>query len=36
MPAVQGDTLVTSIDGNLQKLAEQSLAKQIADSRKNG
>jgi len=36
VPAVQGDTLVTSIDGNLQKLAEQSLAKQIVDSRKNG
>jgi penicillin-binding protein 2 len=35
-PAQQGDTLVTSIDLNVQKLAEQSLAKQIADSRKAG
>jgi penicillin-binding protein 2 len=34
--AAQGDTLVTSIDGKLQQLAEQSLAKQIADSRKSG
>jgi penicillin-binding protein 2 len=33
---VQGDTLVTSIDGRLQKLAEQSLAQQISDSRKAG
>lgn len=32
----QGDTLVTSIDANLQKLAESSLAQQIADSRKAG
>jgi penicillin-binding protein 2 len=32
----QGDTLVTSIDMRLQKLAEQSLAQQIADSRKAG
>jgi penicillin-binding protein 2 len=35
-PAQQGDTLVTSIDLDVQKLAEQSLAKQIADSRKAG
>ena len=33
---VQGDTLVTSINLRLQKLAEQSLAQQIADSRKLG
>ena len=33
---VQGETLVTSIDAKLQKLAEQSLAKQIKDSRKAG
>jgi penicillin-binding protein 2 len=33
---VQGDTLVTSIDLKLQKLAEDSLAQQIADSRKSG
>ncbi|MGH8862389.1 MAG: penicillin-binding transpeptidase domain-containing protein [Jatrophihabitantaceae bacterium] len=33
---VQGDTLVTSIDLRLQRLAEQSLARQIADSRKLG
>jgi penicillin-binding protein 2 len=33
---VQGSTLVTSIDVKLQKLAEQSLAQQIADSRKAG
>ena len=32
----QGDTLVTSIDLGIQRLAEQSLAKQIADSRKAG
>jgi penicillin-binding protein 2 len=32
----QGDTLVTSIDSKLQQLAEQSLAQQIADSRKLG
>jgi penicillin-binding protein 2 len=35
-PAVQGDTLVTSIDADVQRLAEQSLAKQIADSRAKG
>ncbi|MBN9618458.1 MAG: hypothetical protein J0H43_01800 [Actinobacteria bacterium] len=35
-PPQQGDTLVTSIDLNVQRLAEQSLAKQIADSRKAG
>jgi penicillin-binding protein 2 len=35
-PAEQGDTLVTSIDLDVQKLAEQSLAQQIADSRKAG
>ncbi|MEO6886064.1 MAG: penicillin-binding transpeptidase domain-containing protein, partial [Jatrophihabitantaceae bacterium] len=35
-PPVQGDTLVTSIDLNVQKLAEQSLAQQIAASRKAG
>jgi penicillin-binding protein 2 len=34
--AVQGDTLVTSIDLNIQKLAEQSLAQQIRDSRARG
>ena len=33
---VQGDTLVTSIDANVQKLAEQSLARQISDSRAKG
>jgi penicillin-binding protein 2 len=33
---VQGDTLVTSIDADVQRLAEQSLAKQIADSRAKG
>jgi penicillin-binding protein 2 len=33
---VQGDTLVTSIDAKLQKLAEKSLAQQISDSRKAG
>jgi penicillin-binding protein 2 len=32
----QGDTLVTSIDLDIQRLAEQSLAKQISDSRKAG
>jgi penicillin-binding protein 2 len=36
VPAVQGDTLVTSIDRDVQQLAERSLAKQIADSRKAG
>jgi len=35
-PAQQGDTLVTSIDLNLQQLAEKSMAQQIADSRKAG
>ena len=34
--AQQGDSLVTSIDLNVQKLAEQSLAQQIKDSRKAG
>ncbi|MGI8761293.1 MAG: penicillin-binding transpeptidase domain-containing protein [Jatrophihabitantaceae bacterium] len=34
--AVQGDTLVTSIDLNVQQLAERSLAQQIAASRKAG
>ena len=32
----QGETLVTSIDAKLQKLAETSLAQQIKDSRKGG
>lgn len=36
VPAVQGETLITSIDADVQKLAEASLAKQIADSRANG
>jgi penicillin-binding protein 2 len=36
VPAQQGDTLVTSIDADVQRLAEQSLAKQIADSRAKG
>ncbi|MDQ2750905.1 MAG: penicillin-binding transpeptidase domain-containing protein [Actinomycetota bacterium] len=36
VPAVQGDTLVTSIDAGVQKLAELSLARQIADSRAKG
>jgi penicillin-binding protein 2 len=36
VPAEQGDTLVTSIDLDVQKLAEQSLARQISDSRKAG
>lgn len=36
IPAEQGDTLITSIDENLQKLAEASLARQIKDSRKAG
>jgi penicillin-binding protein 2 len=35
-PPVQGDTLVTSIDLDVQKLAEQSLARQIKDSRARG
>jgi penicillin-binding protein 2 len=34
--ATQGDTLVTSIDLNIQRLAEQSLAQQIRDSRASG
>jgi len=33
---VQGDTLVTSIDADLQKLVEQSILQQIADSRSKG
>src|SRR4051812_20799701 len=36
IPAQQGDNLVTSIDLDVQKLAEQSLAQQIRDSRKAG
>jgi penicillin-binding protein 2 len=36
VPAVQGDTLVTSIDADVQQLAEDSLATQIADSRAKG
>ncbi len=32
----QGDTLVTSLDLNIQRIAEQSLAQQIQDSRKAG
>lgn len=36
VPAQQGDTLVTSIDSGLQKLAEASLAQQIKDSQKAG
>jgi penicillin-binding protein 2 len=36
VPAQQGDTLITSIDLGVQKLAEQSLAQQIKDSRKAG
>jgi penicillin-binding protein 2 len=36
VPAQPGDTLVTSIDARIQRLAEDSLAKQIADSRKAG
>jgi penicillin-binding protein 2 len=36
VPPVQGDTLVTSIDANVQQLAEQSLAQQISDSRAKG
>jgi penicillin-binding protein 2 len=35
-PATQGDTLVTSIDLDLQRLAEGSLAQQIHDSRAAG
>lgn len=35
-PPVQGDTLVTSIDLDLQRLVEQSLAQQIKDSRASG
>jgi penicillin-binding protein 2 len=34
--AQQGDTLVTSIDLGIQRLAEQSLEQQISDSRKAG
>jgi penicillin-binding protein 2 len=33
---VRGDTLVTSIDLNIQRLAEQALAAEIADRRKAG
>ncbi len=33
---VQGDTLVTSIDGRIQGLAERSLLQQLHDLRKNG
>lgn len=33
---MQGDTLVTSIDSDLQRLAESSLAQQIKDSRAKG
>src|SRR3954462_532475 len=36
VPAQQGDNLVTSIDLDVQRLAEQSLAQQISDSRKAG
>ena len=36
MPPQQGDTLVTSIDARLQRLAEKSLLQQIHDSRKAG
>jgi penicillin-binding protein 2 len=36
IPAVQGDSLVTSIDADVQRLAEQSLAQQIADTRAKG
>jgi penicillin-binding protein 2 len=36
VPAEQGDTLITSIDLDVQKLAEQSLVQQIRDSRKAG
>jgi penicillin-binding protein 2 len=36
VPPVQGNTLVTSIDAEVQKLAEMSLARQIADSRAKG
>jgi penicillin-binding protein 2 len=36
LPAVPGDTLVTSIDAAVQRLAEESLARQIADSRAKG
>ena len=35
-PAQQGNTLVTSIDAHLQQLAENSLARQIRDSRAAG
>jgi penicillin-binding protein 2 len=36
VPARQGDSLVTSIDLEVQKLAEESLARQISDSRRAG
>src|SRR3954447_10877129 len=36
IPAQQGDNLVTSIDLDVQRLAERSLAQQIQDSRKAG
>jgi penicillin-binding protein 2 len=36
VPPVQGDTLVTSIDLDIQKVAEQSLAQEIADRRAHG
>jgi penicillin-binding protein 2 len=36
VPAQQGDTLVTSIDLDVQRLAEQSLAQQIRDSQRAG
>ncbi len=36
VPAVQGSTLVTSIDANVQHLAETSLSNQITASRKQG
>ena len=35
-PATQGDTLVTSLDANVQSLAESALATQIAAQRKKG
>jgi penicillin-binding protein 2 len=36
VPAVQGDTLITSIDLDVQRIAEQSLAQEIADRRAHG
>jgi penicillin-binding protein 2 len=36
IPAQPGDTLVTSIDRDVQRLAEQAIAKQIAASRARG